>query len=267
MFQITYGAAITAISFLWVFIRICVAVKQKTVCWKREALLLLVYVCLIVVARFVFFPVSKVNGVVQPLVFDKTMAYPFRINLIPFAYLMDYEIRREAWLNLIGNTAMFIPIGIVWPSVFRKLDTHKKILAAGIGMSLAIEIIQLPFYDRVTDIDDLILNALGFAMGYGLFLLVRQITKSVRIRMAIKRVQRMERIFEELSEVQKWKNVQMQPVLLEKYRILIEYYDSDLWMQDYQMDERGELPQDLKRGVLSEDGIYNLLTELEQEES
>ena len=134
-------------------------------------------------------------------------------------------------------------------------------------MSLAIEIIQLPFYDRVTDIDDLILNALGFAMGYGLFLIVRKIIKPVRIRMAIKRVQRMERIFEELSEVKKWKNIQMQPVLQEKYRILIEYYDSDLWMQDYQMDERGELPQDLKRGVLSEDGIYNLLTELEQEES
>ena len=37
-------------------------------------------------------------------------------------------------------------------------------------------------------------------------------------------------------------------------------------MQDYQMDERGELPKGLKRGVLSEDGVYHLLTELEQEE-
>ena len=35
--------------------------------------------------------------------------------------------------------------------------------------SLAIEILQLPFFDRISDIDDLILNALGYSMGYGIW--------------------------------------------------------------------------------------------------
>ena len=39
------------------------------------------------------------------------------------------------------------------------------------------------------------------------------------------------------------------------------YYASDVWKQDYADDEAGLLPSDLKRGVLSEDGIYNLLEE------
>lgn len=40
---------------------------------------------------------------------------------------------------------------------------------------------------------------------------------------------------------------------------LTEYYESPLWMEDYESDERGELPKELKRGVLSEDGVYLLL--------
>lgn len=41
---------------------------------------------------------------------------------------------------------------------------------------------------------------------------------------------------------------------------LEKYYATD-WLSDFEADERGELPKDLKRGVLSEDGLYNLLAE------
>ena len=39
------------------------------------------------------------------------------------------------------------------------------------------------------------------------------------------------------------------------------YYDSDMWKQDFADDEAGKFPADLRRGVLSEDGIWNLLTD------
>lgn len=39
------------------------------------------------------------------------------------------------------------------------------------------------------------------------------------------------------------------------------YYSSDAWKRDFTTDEAGLLPKDLKRGVLSEDGIYSLLEE------
>ena len=42
---------------------------------------------------------------------------------------------------------------------------------------------------------------------------------------------------------------------------LASYYGSDDWKQDFADDEAGRLPKDLKRGVLSEDGIWNLLEE------
>ena len=45
---------------------------------------------------------------------------------------------------------------------------------------------------------------------------------------------------------------------------LIAYYESELWREDYAADRDGKLPLNLKRGVLSQDGIYNLLTDYQR---
>lgn len=50
----------------------------------------------------------------------------------------------------------------------------------------------------------------------------------------------------------------------EHYKALKEYMDSGLWLEDYEADERGELPPELKRGVLSQDGLYDLLQDIEE---
>ena len=47
----------------------------------------------------------------------------------------------------------------------------------------------------------------------------------------------------------------------EDIRELEAYYGSEEWKRDYADDEAGKLPDDLKRGVLSEDGVWNLLSD------
>ena len=47
----------------------------------------------------------------------------------------------------------------------------------------------------------------------------------------------------------------------ENLRQLDAYYTSGEWRDDYEADERGELPPDLKRGVLSQDALFNLLSD------
>ena len=49
--------------------------------------------------------------------------------------------------------------------------------------------------------------------------------------------------------------------ILDKYYELEEYYGNGDWMDDYDADRAGEFPDDLKRGVLSEDAVYDLITE------
>lgn len=182
MIIIPFASVMVGITLLWVLVRAVVCLRQGRIRWKRELQLILVYICIAVVTRFTFFPFSRVDGQVQPLLFDTAKIFPPRINLLPVVYLFDYPVFREALINLIGNTAMFVPLGIVWPSVFRQLDTHGKVIAAGAGYSLLIELMQLPFFDRVTDIDDLLLNTLGFLMGYGIHLLAGAIRRGYKRR-------------------------------------------------------------------------------------
>ncbi len=80
----------------------------------------------------------------------------------------------------------------------------------------------------------------------------------------IDRVRRMELYFDTISYTQK-----NYPDLLKKDRYILkmltaltDYYENGQWLKDYEADERGELPHDLKREVLSEDGVYNLLSEI-----
>lgn len=39
------------------------------------------------------------------------------------------------------------------------------------------------------------------------------------------------------------------------------YYSGGEWMRDFEDDSAGKLPKDLRRGVLSEDAVYDLLTD------
>lgn len=49
------------------------------------------------------------------------------------------------------------------------------------------------------------------------------------------------------------------PTIEEDVEALRRYMYSGQWQRDYEADERGEIPSDLKRGVLSQDGLYDLL--------
>ena len=46
----------------------------------------------------------------------------------------------------------------------------------------------------------------------------------------------------------------------EDVKELAAYYDDEDWREDFEADEAGKLPADLKRGVLSEDGLYDILS-------
>ena len=159
---------------LWLLCRGILWLRQKKIVWKREAVLLLMFVNLAVLIRFVFYPFFTVNGHVRPLMINLSGIQPIRINLIPFVNIFDYDSKREAAINIIGNTCMFIPTGIILPILYPRLNRFWKALLAGAGLSLVIEITQLLFPGSVSDIDDLILNTAGVAIGYGIYKLVHR---------------------------------------------------------------------------------------------
>lgn len=80
----------------------------------------------------------------------------------------------------------------------------------------------------------------------------------------VDRVRQMESYMDDVAAVMKNNPKKMKKGrrFWRKVAILTDYMDSGQWLADYEADERGELPADLKRGVLSQDGLYNLICEI-----
>ena len=176
MFEFSYTEIFVFITIIWVLVRTAIAIRLKKFSAKRELQMLLVYICLVVIARFIYFPLHRIDGKIGNLTIGYTAGQPVMVSLIPFFFLFD---RYDGWLiNIIGNIAMFIPVGIVWPICFRKLDSIKKTVLAGMAFILFIELSQLLCPDRHTDIDDLILNLSGVAIGACIIFAIRRYRKS-----------------------------------------------------------------------------------------
>ena len=150
MIEITYFQLFLFITIIWIITRCIIAIRLKTFSVKREIQLLLVYVCIVVICRFVCFEFHLENGKIQTLRVGFEDDIRDMINIIPFYFLVD---RYHGWqMNIIANIAMFIPVGIVWP----------------------ICLTQLFFLGRHTDVDDLILNTSGVAIGACIVFLIRR---------------------------------------------------------------------------------------------
>ena len=87
--------------------------------------------------------------------------------------------------------------------------------------------------------------------------------EQTKIETAVARVRQMESVFDTLQKAAERPGATQSPVFRALLAQLIRYYEGGRWMEDYQLDEQGLFPPGLKRGVLSEDGVYNFLTELE----
>ena len=80
----------------------------------------------------------------------------------------------------------------------------------------------------------------------------------------IERISYMEQILDEATEavsslseaLEKYSAVQ------DKLQELAAYYSSKQWHQDFDDDSASKIPNNLKRGVLSEDAVYNLLVDV-----
>lgn len=148
----------------------------------------------------------------------------------------------------------------------------------GIGSALLSEAED---YARRIGLDTMMLHvqkhnraAIGFYVHRGFSVLSEE---DSRLRMilhpgpkrAAERVARMQAHLDVLQQAvregQNWHAPGSQ--LAGRLQELMDYYENGAWLEDFERDERGELPKNLKRGVLSEDAVYDLLCETDLEGS
>lgn len=89
------------------------------------------------------------------------------INLIPF---VDFP---QEIFQYGMNVILFLPVGFFLPLLWKKFESFLRVFLTGLGMSLIIELLQL-FTFRAADIDDLLMNTLGAAVGYLIWRLLQK---------------------------------------------------------------------------------------------
>jgi len=112
-------------------------------------------------------------------------------NLIPFASIIPYMLGErgvtQAVLNIGGNIALLVPFGFLATFLYRKMNWKKAVLC-GVLAGLTVEVLQSVLKVGIFDIDDVILNALGFVIGYVSFIVLikwKRESKYVHILFAI----------------------------------------------------------------------------------
>ena len=81
---------------------------------------------------------------------------------------------------------------------------------------------------------------------------------------SIERISKYEKIMDRAKDEMEKNGVASSKKLKSLMKELEGYYLSYEWKKDFEADEEGLLPKELKRGVLSEDGIYDLLEEFRE---
>lgn len=103
----------------------------------------------------------------------------FRMNLVPLREIRRFLNNRETlgewavFLNVYGNVLLFVPFGAILPVLHRRYRSFPPVLLRGFLLSVAVEIIQYLSQRGSCDVDDVLLNTLGCAVGYLIFSLAR----------------------------------------------------------------------------------------------
>lgn len=99
----------------------------------------------------------------------------YRYNLVPFVEIRRFWIYRKQlgmfalFTNIFGNVLGFVPYGFVLPVIARRMRSGFFIILSGFAISLSVEVIQLITRVGCFDVDDMILNTLGAALGYAMY--------------------------------------------------------------------------------------------------
>jgi glycopeptide antibiotics resistance protein len=98
----------------------------------------------------------------------------WRPQLVPLwnlaAGIADGDRRLATLAGAAGNVLLFVPLGLLVPLVLPRMDRRWRVLALGAGVSLLVELAQLPMPGvRRADVNDLLMNVAGTAFGWLLY--------------------------------------------------------------------------------------------------
>ncbi len=122
--------------------------------------------CLVVI-NIVFMRGSRDGYGVLEYIKSTSNFIPFK-TIIKFIRAIPSGFVTLAFANIVGNFLLFLPMGMLLPCVFTRLNKFWKILLTILTMIWCVELLQGFLRVGIMDIDDVILNMSGAMIGYGI---------------------------------------------------------------------------------------------------
>lgn len=104
--------------------------------------------------------------------FRELQLRPFRTLAMFWRTLMDntnHGMRIHAFINLMGNIGMFVPLGFCVPWIWQRWQKFWRHLFLMAGIILCVELSQYVLCLGTCDVDDLLLNLVGTTLGFVLW--------------------------------------------------------------------------------------------------
>ena len=144
---------------------------------KYSRVIFIVYILVLLLVLALKFPqMNMFNSIVDGWKTGNKSRFVTESQYIPFKTIIEY-VRHvhsfDDWFfkNLACNILMFMPFGFL-PPLFMKRNKVWQILIYGIIASFLIEVLQVLLAVGTGDIDDIILNAFGTLIGFGIYKLI-----------------------------------------------------------------------------------------------
>lgn len=137
---------------------------------KNTAKLFFAIYILIVIKVIVFkFPYEEMAAIAASWRRDVILEGLGTANFTPFKTIkmyIDYAYKLNSVENLAGNVLVFVPFGFLFPLVAKEGEHFFVMLLNAFEFVLGIEVFQLFSAFGAFDVDDILLNCLGAALGF-----------------------------------------------------------------------------------------------------
>ena len=161
--------------------------RGKEIDYKKELVKFILAVYIFALVGVTLFPITIYFGE------QSVPTYGAWVNYVPFRSIIQdmFDIGHGHFStafqikllirNVGGNFILLMPLGMLLPIISRKINSIKKVLILGFAVSLSIELLQFLgsslniIFARVVDIDDIILNTLGAATGYIIYVFANSV--------------------------------------------------------------------------------------------
>ena len=101
----------------------------------------------------------------QLVIISRPLGSIYKIDLIPFDEPGGGHL---IFLYALANVLVFVPLGVLVPSIWKNMCSLRKIVLLGFAISAVIEILQLALACGMCQTEDLIMNTIGAGIGFGI---------------------------------------------------------------------------------------------------